>query len=338
MTDAARAQARAQTRHRLYTLLARAFSPPEAGMDPLVLDEALAEFSSQDFRSLRDLGGPGGRHNLMQAYQRLFIGPARPRVDPYESCYRDPRRRVAGPWAARVAAWYAREGLTCDGRLPDHIAAELAFMAHLAAREADAWVRKDEGAAQQYREQQVAFLQAHLLAWAPAFCQRLQDHANHPFYRALARLLSTWLELEAAHLGLRDTNRPAPAYPSAVVARLCTLCGICTEACSTGALRLEWREGEARLLLEMDGCTGCRVCADVCPFKALRLGDRPVAGILAHSSLLPCPDCGQLALSLAFWRRLTRRLHPSDPAAVAARRCPECKRVRLSARLVTKNR
>lgn len=261
---------------------------------------------------------------LTPAYQRLFVGPARPGVYPYESCYRDPNRRLAGPWAERVAARYTAEGLACPGLLPDHIAAELAFMAHLAAREAEAEDSWEEDAARQYRAQQAAFLRQHLLIWGPEFCRQLQAATDHPFYTAVAQTLLAWLELEAEHFELRGAAEATPAYPATVVARLCTLCGVCAEACPTQALRLTWTDWEARLSIEWAECTSCRLCAEVCPFKALKLADAPATGVLARSSLLPCPDCGRPALPHAFWQRLRRGLEPGDPAAVAARRCPEC--------------
>lgn len=319
----------ARARSSVYNFLACAFASAKAGTSAVGLDALLTELPEslrQEVERLIAVTGNNG--NLARIYQRLFIGPTRPRVYPYESCYRDPSRRVAGPWATQVAAQYARESLTTAGLLPDHIAAELAFLAHLVAREADARAANDQTAAGQYREQQAAFLQQHLLVWAPEFCWRLQGETDHPFFVALARLLSTWLELEAVHFGLQDAADSAPAYPTAVVVRLCTLCDVCTEACPTAALCSSWVDGEVRLTLEPDGCTGCRICAQVCPFKALRLSDKPVAGVLMCSPLLPCPDCGRPALPLAFWQRLARRLDPSGLAAVAARRCPACKQSR----------
>ena len=211
-----------------------------------------------------------------------------------------------------------------DGLLADHIAAELAFMAHLSAREDEAERTNNRGAAKRYREQQASFLQQHLLSWAPAFCRQVQQATQHPFYTGLARLLADWLVLEADHLGLRSAAEATPAYPTHVVARLCTLCGVCADVCQPQALHLTWADDEARLVLEPDGCTGCRLCAEVCPFKALKLGDEPVIGVLARSPLLRCPDCGRPSLPEAFWQRMTRRLEPSNRAAVAARRCAAC--------------
>ncbi len=315
----------APIRSQRYAFLARAFMPPESGEEPAVSAEVRALWPSLPSEAQALTEAWHGNGDLRSAYQRLFLGPARPRVDAYESCYRGAERRLAGPWAAQVAALYADEGLTVEGLLPDHIAAEMAFMAHLAAQEAAAASAGDEEARQRYHDAQAAFLRQHLLVWGLAFSQRLEREATHPFYTALARLLAAWLDEEAERFGLRQADAVALAYPVAVKTRLCTLCGVCAEACTPGALHLRWEGREAQLRLEPEGCTGCRLCAEVCPFKALKLGDAPTSRILVRSPLLPCPDCGRLALPEAFWQRITRRLASTDPAAVAARRCRACR-------------
>ncbi|RME85988.1 MAG: 4Fe-4S dicluster domain-containing protein [Caldilineae bacterium] len=315
---------KAHVRSRIYTGLAQALTPSAGSGLVLAWTEipaGLPAFLRRQVVRLKRLAGNNG--DLVPAYRRLFVGPARPRVYPYESCYRDTERRLAGPWAEQVAAWYATEGLIVPELQPDHIAAELAFMAHLTALEAQAASAGNERAAGQYRRREAAFLRQHLLAWAPEFCRQVQAADEHPFYVGVARLLATWLEWEAAHLGLSDAAA-AVAYPTRVVARLCTLCGVCAEACSVQALKVTWADGEARLTLEPAGCIGCRLCAQVCPFNALRLGDTAAAGLLASSPLLPCPQCGRPALPEAFWRHMQRRLD-SGPAAAAARRCAHCK-------------
>ena len=75
---------------------------------------------------------------LEQEFTRLFLGPGRPVAHPYESVYRE--GRMMGETTLDVRRRLAEEGLTANGqRLPDHVAIELAFMAHLTAREALAW-------------------------------------------------------------------------------------------------------------------------------------------------------------------------------------------------------
>lgn len=50
-----------------------------------------------------------------------------------------------------------------------------------------------------------------------------------------------------------------------VEARVCTLCGACTEACPTGALVFE----NERLKFDPEACTSCNICVDRCPEKVI---------------------------------------------------------------------
>lgn len=220
-----------------FTLLARAFAPPGDDADGTV---------------------------RLREYQRLFVGLSRPAVYPYESCYREPDGQLAGPWMAQVAALYANEGLTPTGLLPDHIVAELAFMAHLTACQAEAETRGDEASAQGYREKQVAFLRDHLVRWVPTFCEQVLAHTDDPFYTAAARLLQDVLTAEVEHSvpgsggageprsrGAEEqspphlcTSAPRPKWWSLVIdPDRCILCGVCADVCQPGALVLKRSRG-----------------------------------------------------------------------------------------------
>ena len=60
----------------------------------------------------------------------------------------------------------AEEGLAPSGQtLPDYVGVELAFMAHLAAREALNWDAGDREEAQRRLTQQESFVHDHLGAW-----------------------------------------------------------------------------------------------------------------------------------------------------------------------------
>ncbi len=316
------ASCKARVRSQVYALLAAALASPE----PMDFDEQAAPLTGcPDWlvQGLRQVNA-GRTEDDQTLHTRLFVGPARPLVYPYESCYRDPEGWLGGPWAGEVAEIYARAGLAPNELQPDHIVAELAFMAHLADREAHFEDAQDETAAASARAEQAAFLREHLLAWGPAFCQRLRDATDEPGYRALAEILARWLEAEAAHFGL-EKRRASGSFPATVIGRLCTLCGVCAEACPTGALSLLWTEGEAQLNLRARACTGCGVCVDVCPFGAVRTGVAPATGILVRSPLLACPRCGQPALPEAFWRKLSRRFEGDEPAMQRAKLCPTCR-------------
>ena len=78
--------------------------------------------------------------------------------------------------------WMRGRGIarTTDERTPeDHIGLMLALMA---------WVARNQPAALD------DYLSLHLLTWSSHFLGRLEDVAEHPFYRGLARLTRASLE------------------------------------------------------------------------------------------------------------------------------------------------
>lgn len=81
----------------------------------------------------------------------------------------------------------------------------------------------------------------------------------------------------------------------------CTLCGVCSRLCPTGALT-QTREGEQlRLDVRSDHCTGCNLCLEVCPEKALSWSGPLAAGDLLQRAPRPlaaasdraCAVCGE---------------------------------------------
>lgn len=58
-----------------------------------------------------------------------------------------------------------------------------------------------------------------------------------------------------------------------VEGKVCTLCGVCVEACPSGAL--EMREG--RLAYDPEVCISCGSCADACPEEVIKKRDVGVA-------------------------------------------------------------
>jgi len=76
----------------------------------------------------------------------------------------------------------------------DHLGVELKFMAFLCHDESVACTKQNstkEVAA--LRDAQRQFLQDHLLAWVPAYCERLQREAQEDFYAAAASLTAELL-------------------------------------------------------------------------------------------------------------------------------------------------
>jgi TorA maturation chaperone TorD len=94
--------------------------------------------------------------------------------------------------------------------IPDHIGVELRFLSLLAEEEASAWEKEDPGAAAAVLDRQHQFVSRHLGKWAPGFCRKVEEAAEHPFYGAFAGLLRGCLSGEKADIMDRlDTARAA---------------------------------------------------------------------------------------------------------------------------------
>ena len=78
---------------------------------------------------------------------------------------------------------------------PDHLVAELEFMAFLAGKEADSSERGKDPSP--YRLAQRDFLERHLGVWVGEFDEKVQKNVRDPFYRAASTLLA---ELVTGHL------------------------------------------------------------------------------------------------------------------------------------------
>jgi TorA maturation chaperone TorD/Fe-S-cluster-containing hydrogenase component 2 len=297
---------KAQTRNQIYAALAQDFARPQEGLE--------AE------------------------YTRLFVGPGRPVAHPYESVYRE--GRVMGDCTLAVRRSYAAEGLAPEGHsLPDHVAVELDFMAHLARREAQAWERGDEEEALAYMRRQEAFLGEHLGRWLPRFCQQVLASEVHSFYANLAQ--RTWEHVAQDMAQVRawlSAAEPADEQGRWTVAvrSMCTLCGLCARLCPRGALQLTHDEGEVCLLFDLVSCNGCAACQQWCPEGAVTVAPSPPAEgqcVLMRSPLVTCSGCGRPYLPAALLTQVLERAAGDDEGL--RRRlalCPACKTSPISSR------
>lgn len=143
-------------------------------------------------------------HELKVEHARLFVGPGRVPVPPYESVYRDVdpssgKPIIMGPTTIAVDTLYQSYGLRHpDGHhdLPDHVATELEFVYFLCRKEGQAWHSQERDVAKELRLAQRAFLQGHLSQWWPAFAARLAEAVTDGIYRFAAEFGTEYLALE----------------------------------------------------------------------------------------------------------------------------------------------
>lgn len=141
-------------------------------------------------------------HELRQDYTFLFYQVPLSHASPYESVYRTEDHTLFGPTTLEVRDAYARHGLgiaSDESQPDDHIALELAFVAQLLGRAADAGGAADADSLDAARR----FLSEHLLVFAPVYLDTVSAQARTPFYRATAQLAQNTLDVLSHALGAR---------------------------------------------------------------------------------------------------------------------------------------
>jgi putative dimethyl sulfoxide reductase chaperone len=142
---------------------------------------------------------------LAVEYTRLFGAVSRDYgpPPPYESMH---RRDSEDQDATAVEAFYAKAGLAAfePAAPPDHLGVELRFMALLCHEEAGRRCNGDVSGAKRARITQAAFLNCHLLTWAPEYLALIKAEAHVPFYSELSRAALSFLH--EADLALEEEN------------------------------------------------------------------------------------------------------------------------------------
>ncbi|MEX0637583.1 MAG: molecular chaperone TorD family protein [Burkholderiales bacterium] len=132
-------------------------------------------------------------------YTRLFAGLAARYGPPPPFASVALESRLMGDAAIAVEAAYLEAGFAPpapEAGPPDHLGAELRFLAFACHREMEAWQAGDRAAAAGWVERERRFLDEHLMPWVPAHCERLARSAETPFYRAVASLIGQACRLD----------------------------------------------------------------------------------------------------------------------------------------------
>ena len=193
----------AAARAHVYDLLATVFRRPldARRLELLRAPEMLAAMSAAAIDPGQDfINGDGEAvlDRLAIDYTQLFHGPVE-RISPYECIQLGDSEDLMGAAAEEVRRFMAEVGFAVppeSGELPDHISVELAFMAELARREAEALEAGDYETAEFVASLQRRFLAAHLGRWAERFSRKVWRRAKTPFYAAMAELLGGFIAEE----------------------------------------------------------------------------------------------------------------------------------------------
>lgn len=143
----------------------------------------LPEFSASD--EVPRLASADAR---AQAFDPDFVNLTVVSVVPYESFYRRDDAMVESGRANPLADFLVRLGFEVDlgaarSLSMDHVGIELELMAALAQKEADAQAVGDAGYLAKVRGFERAFLEEHLLRWAPLYFLAVTRNAKTLLYR-----------------------------------------------------------------------------------------------------------------------------------------------------------
>ncbi len=200
----------AEARAALYCALALGFSTPTArdlreisGWILEVLQKAkslpVGPVLEDELKIFESCVNAADRTSLMAEYHRLFVGPHKLPAPPYASVYLESEPTIMGPSTLDVSRIYEEAGFLLSPSfkdLPDHIAAELEFMALLCEEEAKAWQRDDLCETTRLLCHQESFLRDHLLRWIPSFTSKILFSTGLRFYRALASLARGYVSFD----------------------------------------------------------------------------------------------------------------------------------------------
>jgi TorA maturation chaperone TorD len=191
--DGQRDAARLLLKGKAYALCAGLLSPgsigPTVGESLALLMETLDRLAYRDaLASLNGASMEGADPAVEAEHVRMFV---KGDVPPYETSYGGVAG--AGPGAggsvqqiADIAGFYGAFGFQVRGERPDHVAAELEFLALLCVKEAHASLSQESDGAAVCLEARRDFLDQHVLPWLPAFQTRVSEAARHPLFGSLA--------------------------------------------------------------------------------------------------------------------------------------------------------
>ncbi len=176
---------------------------PELSENVRALPEAVhpmgSEAAASAGRMLNELENQS-REELLREYSRLFLGPFQLEAPPFGSVYLEDEGRMMGESTAEAQRIYRESGLDMSPDFtspPDHVAAELEFLAYLGFQESNS---RDADQETFFREQRALFLERHIGRWFPMFAENVENNTEMGFYLELTRLTGRLLESEKRHL------------------------------------------------------------------------------------------------------------------------------------------
>lgn len=167
-------------------------------------------------------------------------------------------------------------------------------------------------------------LPPHPLRQGTPVSAQIHQYRTAGLFADISRRIGIADALSVAHEGL-------PFGQAEFDAGACSLCGLCSNACPTGALAYSEDSTSGRLEFTPRDCVGCRLCSRACPEGALNivrmfdessLRDGPAT--LKSADLCRCQLCGRGYAPEALVSRVLSSLG-QRASAVDLRYCPDCR-------------
>jgi TorA maturation chaperone TorD len=139
-------------------------------------------------------------HSLLpfaqEEYNRLFVGPNALPAPLWESVYLSKEHIMFEKQTLQVRERYRQHDLSfVNGKNEpdDHILIELEFLSYLIEQTILGSTINEK---QNYLDNQISFLDDHLLKWCPKFCELLSESTEFEFFKGTAMLLHEYIGLE----------------------------------------------------------------------------------------------------------------------------------------------
>lgn len=140
-------------------------------------------------------------------FNRLFVGPKRPKAEPYESVYFD-YQTMFGTKTMQVRSFYESSALKLEDaqldKFPDDfIGYELQYLYFLSF---SALKAEDEAKFNEILRKKAEFIAAHPSQWFCKFAARCDEHANLDIWKSFGSFLNLYLnsEMDALKSALKD--------------------------------------------------------------------------------------------------------------------------------------
>ncbi|MTI15349.1 TorD/DmsD family molecular chaperone [Sansalvadorimonas verongulae] len=165
--------------------------------DVCLLDHWPVELNDEDQQALAIMKAGLDTHlsELSQDYADLFVGPNALLAAPWGSVYLTEDQANCGQPTLQVKAFYREYGVEIDtgeNEPDDHIGLMFAFLAHLTEQGLQA--AGNGGEAEPWITAAKAFLEHHILTWAPRFLTIMGENARSDFYKGGSLLCKATLD------------------------------------------------------------------------------------------------------------------------------------------------